>query len=129
LRQCRRARVLVRAFWELARYDALSRARGFAGIRRHMGGVRHAASPAPRCHVEAAVHAVTCATSFYWKPLLCLQRSVVTARLLRAEGVDADVVIGYRARPFFSHAWVEVDGRVVNDSPAYQTKLQPLDRF
>jgi hypothetical protein len=121
-----RGRLLGRAFWELARYDALARCGGFPRIRRRMGKARGGRRAAT---VEAAVDAVACITSFYWKPLLCLQRSVVTARLLRAEGFQADVVIGCRARPFYSHAWVEVDGRVVNDSPAYQTKLQPLDRF
>ena len=79
--------------------------------------------------VESVCEAVGCVSSFYWKPLLCLQRSIVTVRLLRANGVRADVVIGYRARPFLSHAWVEVGGRVVNDSSAYQAKLEVLDRF
>jgi hypothetical protein len=114
----------LRTFWEMARYDVLSRV---PGIRRRMKPAR---ACAPRASaVEAVCEAVGCMGSFYWKPLLCLQRSIVTARLLRAMGIQADVVIGYRANPFFSHAWVEVDGRVVNDSPAYRNKLQLLDRF
>jgi hypothetical protein len=117
----------LRTFWEMARYDVLSRVSGFPGIRRRMKPAR---ACAPRASaVEAVCEAVGCMGSFYWKPLLCLQRSIVTARLLRAMGIQADVVIGYRANPFFSHAWVEVDGRVVNDSPAYRNKLQLLDRF
>jgi hypothetical protein len=121
------ARLLLRAFWEMARYDAISKAFGFPGIRQRMtpprpGGARPAA-------VDAVCEAVGCMSSFYWKPLRCLQRSVVTARLLRVMGIQAEVVIGYRTHPFFSHAWVEVGGRVVNDSPAYQHKLQILDRF
>ena len=70
--------------------------------------------------------AVLTATCFYWKPVLCLQHAVCVARLLRARGVRAHLVIGYRAVPFFSHAWVEVDGRVVNDSPGYRSQLQVL---
>lgn len=127
-----RARLASRALWELLRYDGLSWRRGFPGVRRRMGGVRRAPrgpSAAAVDAVDAVVETVNRMTSFYWKPLLCLERSVVTARLLRAQGVPADVVIGCRLKPFSSHAWVEVDGRVVNDSPAYQTKLQPLDRF
>jgi hypothetical protein len=38
-------------------------------------------------------------------------------------------VIGYRPSPFFSHAWVEVDGRIVNDSPVYQERLFVLERL
>jgi hypothetical protein len=47
-------------------------------------------------------------------------------RLLRKHDVVARLVIGYRPVPFFSHAWVEVNGRVVNDSPAYRERLQVL---
>jgi hypothetical protein len=42
--------------------------------------------------------------------------------------VAAEMVIGYRPSPFFSHAWVEVNGSIVNDSPAYQEKLLVLER-
>lgn len=121
------ARLVWRALWEMARYDVVARIGGFGGVRRRM----RPASARPACEgtVEAVCEAVGRMSSFYWKPLLCLQRSVVTARLLRSEGIQADVVIGFRANPFFSHAWVEVGGRVINDSAAYQNKLQPLDRF
>jgi transglutaminase superfamily protein len=47
-------------------------------------------------------------------------------RLLRARGVVARLLIGYRPVPFLSHAWVEVEGRVVNDSPAYRKRLHVL---
>jgi hypothetical protein len=70
--------------------------------------------------------AVLLATCFHWKPVLCLQRSVCTVRLLRKYGVDARLAIGYRPVPFFSHAWVEVKGRVVYGSAAYQKRLQTL---
>jgi hypothetical protein len=120
-------RLRLRVLWELVRYDVVSRISGFAGVRRRMRPARESARP--RARVDAVCQAVGCMTSFYWKPLLCLQRSIVTARVLRANGIQAEVVIGYRASPFFSHAWVEVGGRVVNDSSAYQTKLQLLDRF
>ena len=75
---------------------------------------------------KAICDAVLLATCFYWKPMLCLQRSVCTARLLRRYGVAARVAIGFRPAPFFSHAWVEVDGKVVYGSAAYQQRLQML---
>lgn len=122
------ARLLLRALWEMARYDLVSKVFGFAGVRRRMGRPARR-SRAGGAHIDAVCEAVGAISAFYWKPLLCLQRSVVTARLLRSHGIEADVVIGYRADPFLSHAWVEVGGRVINDSPAYQNKLQLLDRF
>jgi hypothetical protein len=119
--------LLWRAFWEMARYDVVAKLSGFGGVRRRMRPARARADGIE--NVAAVCEAVGVMSSFYWKPLLCLQRSVVTARMLRSQGIQADVVIGFRANPFFSHAWVEVGGRVVNDSAAYQNKLQPLDRF
>ena len=120
-------RLRLRVLWELVRYDVLSKISGFAGVRRRMRPAQGSAMP--RSEVDGVCQAVGFMTSFYWKPLLCLQRSIVTAQVLRANGIQADVVVGYRAYPFFSHAWVEIGGRVVNDSSAYQTKLQLLDRF
>jgi hypothetical protein len=60
---------------------------------------------------------------------LCLQRSAATACLLKRCGIPAQMVIGAQQMPFKAHAWVEVDGRVVNDKP-YMTEIYAvLDRF
>jgi len=67
--------------------------------------------------VERVCAAVDKACAFYWKQVLCLQRSAATACLLRNYGVRAELVIGTQQLPFNSHAWVEVEGRVVNDRP------------
>jgi len=60
--------------------------------------------------------------------VLCLQRSVATTLLLRRSGVRAEMVIGAQLLPFRSHAWVEVDGAVVNDKPYMREIYQPLER-
>jgi hypothetical protein len=39
------------------------------------------------------------------------------------------VVIGFRPVPVDSHAWVEVDGKVVNDRPQYQKHFRVLERL
>jgi hypothetical protein len=122
----RYASLVARAWCELIRYDIVhvfpGRGRLELPAARTPGsrGNPHAASERAICD------AVVLATCLYFKPVLCLQRSVCAARLLRAHGVVARLVIGYRAVPFFSHAWVEVDGRVVNDSPVYQQRLRIL---
>lgn len=69
------------------------------------------------------------ACALYWKPVLCLQNAIVTAKLLRRRGFAAEVVIGCRPEPFFSHAWVELDGCVVNDSPVYREQLAAVARL
>jgi hypothetical protein len=63
------------------------------------------------------------------KRAACLQRSAVATWLLRRHGVPAELVIGYRPLPFESHAWVEVDGQVVNDLPQYKKVFKVLDRL
>jgi hypothetical protein len=125
----RRALLLSRLLRELFRYDLVMAILGFRGVRRPMP-TRHFRDSRGRPDLESAIcEAVGCVIPFYWKPVKCLQRSVVTARAMRAYGIEADVVIGYRLAPFLSHAWVEVGGRIVNDSPVFQHRLQVLERI
>src|SRR4051794_10530520 len=100
--------LLARVFLELVRYE-LAFKRG--GFRKVYASVRHTEIPQATSDpelVSSVCGAVALAACFYWKPVLCLQRAVVTTKLLRKRGVRADMVIGYRPSPFFSHAWVEV---------------------
>jgi hypothetical protein len=78
--------------------------------------------------VERICAAVDMACIWYWKEVLCLQRSAVTACLLKRYGVPAQMVIGAQQVPFRAHAWVEVDGRVVNDKPYTSEMYAVLDR-
>jgi Transglutaminase-like superfamily len=73
-------------------------------------------------------HAVDVASVFYFKPVLCLQRSAATAMFLKRRGVKAELVIGVQMLPFQSHAWVEVDEIVVNDKPYVTEIFQVLER-
>jgi Transglutaminase-like superfamily len=63
--------------------------------------------------VDRAEAAVNRAVMWYPRHAECLPRSIVLTHLLRRWGVAATMVIGIRAMPFYAHAWVEVDGRVV----------------
>ena len=122
----KRIRLVWRALYEIVRYELvlslLGSGRILSQLRRQSIKARTAGA-----ELEKAIcDAVLLATCFYWKPVLCLQRAVCTVRLLRRHGIHAHLVIGYRPSPFFSHAWVEVDGRVVYGSPAYQKRLMRL---
>lgn len=72
--------------------------------------------------------AVDRAASLYFKKAWCLQRSATTACLLRLRGVNAQLVIAARRMPFDAHAWVERDGKVLNDSPVVQNRFIVLER-
>lgn len=78
--------------------------------------------------VERICSAVDVACVWYPKRALCLQRSATTTCLLRSYGVPAQMVIGIQKLPFKAHAWVEVQGRVVNDKPYTPEMYAVLDR-
>ena len=118
--------LVIRALWQLAFYDLINALFGFEGVHKRVARRRVAARPTGPVTEALVCDAVVLAACLYFKPSLCLQRSVVTTLLLRQQGMAGRLVIGYRPAPFFSHAWVEVDGRVVNDSPAYKERLQVL---
>ena len=78
--------------------------------------------------MERICSAVDLACIWYWKEALCLQRSAATSCLLKSHGIFAQMVIGAQQLPFKAHAWVEVDGRVVNDKPYVPEMYTVLDR-
>jgi hypothetical protein len=78
--------------------------------------------------VERTCAAIDTASIWYWKQVLCLQRSAATACLLKEFGVPARMVIGAQQMPFRAHAWVEVDGCVVNDKPYMREMYAVLDQ-
>jgi Transglutaminase-like superfamily len=68
------------------------------------------------------------ACTWYSKKALCLQRSAAITCMLRSIGAPAEMVIGIHKMPFYGHAWVEVQGEVVNDHPKVQTFFHALSR-
>jgi hypothetical protein len=78
--------------------------------------------------VRRVSSAVDMACIWYWKEVLCLQRSAVTACMLKRHGVPAQLVIGVQRMPFKAHAWVEVAGSVVNDKLYTPEMYAVLDR-
>jgi transglutaminase superfamily protein len=126
MKKLRHVWLLFKALLEIARYEVIVWSRGTGPILSQLKRQSIAAKPSSHELEQRVSDAVLLATCFYWKPVLCLQRAACTVRLLRRHGIVARLVIGYRPSPFFSHAWVEVDGRVVYGSPAYQKRLTLL---
>lgn len=122
----KRVGLVFSALYELVRYEVVLFLMGSGRILSQLKRQSISAPTGGKEMEKTICDVVLLATCFYWKPVLCLQRAVCTARLLRKHGINARLVIGYRPSPFFSHAWVEVDGRVVYGSAAYQKRLIPL---
>lgn len=120
--------LLLRGWAWLLYFDCLMRFCGFeevhAVVRRERctGAERQTVTYATICH------AMDLASVLYFKPARCLQRSAATVCLLRRHGWDAEMVIGVQLLPFESHAWVEIEGRVVNDKPYITEVFQVLER-
>ena len=89
---------------------------------------KHAVHPATTQRVTSLCQAIDLACVFYFKQVLCLQRSAATVLLLRRYGWDAALVIGGQILPFESHAWVELQGAVVNDKPYVHDIYRVLER-
>lgn len=122
--------LVAQAMWELARYDLLIALFGFKRIHNGISRCpRRLRGPETGLDTAAICEAMAQAVTVYWKRVRCLQRSAATARLLRRHGIEAELVISFRAAPFFGHAWVEVHGHVVNDSQAYRGRLYALERI
>jgi len=65
-------------------------------------------------------------------PANCLQRSVVLWWFLRRRGHDGDLRIGVRRDKLTGaldfHAWLECEGRVLNDQPDVRQRYATFDR-
>jgi hypothetical protein len=121
--------VLVLQAWTALVLFDLASLRGFGLVHRLVRQCPVARRQMPDGGIDLVCRAVEEACVWYVKSAYCLQRSAVTTWLLRRRGVPATVVIGYRPVPIDSHAWVEVDGKVVNDRPQYQKFFQVLERL
>ena len=110
---------VLTAYWSSSALGFTSDATNFAALH---SAVRKAActSNTSRCTSLAELcRAVDLACIWYWKTVLCLQRSAAATCLLRRHGIPAQLVIGTQQIPFNAHAWVEVDGQVVSDKSVH----------
>lgn len=58
----------------------------------------------------------------------CMHRSLALQRVLARRGIAAELRIGLGRKPnlFPGHAWLEIDGVVVNDDPQVVSRYAPL---
>jgi hypothetical protein len=52
----------------------------------------------------------------FWGNAECLHRSLVGFKILRQMGIEVNLVVGVKKFPFSSHAWLELNDRIINDS-------------
>ena len=121
--------LFLEAYWKLLFFDFYVGRDDFQGLYSRVRGSRVAQKICSHDAARRICRAVDLACIWYWKEALCLQRSAATACLLKRYGVAAELVIGAQQKPFKAHAWVEVDGKVVNDKSYTPEMYQVLDHF
>ena len=116
--------------WILLLYlDCVMHLRTFKALHDTVRGQEVSARTGVEPSFQHLCRAMDLACALYFKRVLCLQRSAATAIAIRRSGSPADLVIGAQLLPFRSHAWVEVEGHVVNDKPYLPQIFQVLDRL
>jgi hypothetical protein len=118
----------LRALWQLLRFQYYVTRGDFSLLYRRVRDYPRKAGISSSELIDRMCEAMDIVCVCYPKRVLCLQRSAATACLLRQYGVPADLVIGIQKLPFKAHAWVEADGRVVNDKPYTREMYCVLDR-
>jgi Transglutaminase-like superfamily len=116
------------AYGMLIRFDRYLARRNFSALYDEVRNYPIRIEEPALDSVERICSSVDLACIWYWKEVLCLQRSAATTCLLRRYGVRGQMVIGTQQMPFKAHAWVEVQGRVVNDKPYTPEMYVVLDR-
>lgn len=120
--------LILRAYLQLILTDIFLAHRNFNALYRKVRDHAVADKSPSASEIEEICHAVDMACIWYWKQVLCLQRSAATACLLKSHGAKAQMIIGAQQVPFRAHAWVELDGRVVSDKPYMRDMYVVLDR-
>lgn len=120
--------LVLRAYLRLIQFDLYLAQGNFNALYEKVRRCPVRKMPVSAIAVEQICAAVDMACIWYWKEVLCLQRSAAAACLLKRSGVPAQVILGAQQMPFKAHAWVEVDGRIVNDKPYMREIYAVLDK-
>lgn len=120
--------LVLRAYLRLIQFDLYLARKNFQRLYEKVCSYPIRAVAVPIIPTERVCAAIDMACIWYWKEVLCLQRSAATACLLKRYGVPARMILGAQQVPFKAHAWVEVDGHVVNDKPYMREMYAVLDK-
>lgn len=120
--------LFCKALLLLVLYDVMPKFRSFKTMHSTVKGWKTADTPTGLDTIDRVCRAVNYACAWYPKQVLCLQRSFTTTYLLRKSGVPAEMVLGAQKLPFKAHAWVEVDGRAINERSDVQATYGVWER-
>jgi hypothetical protein len=67
--------------------------------------------------MNRTLHNILVATAFYPGRSKCLEQSVTSFVFLRRRGFPVHIRLGVQPYPFYAHAWLELNGRPLTESP------------
>lgn len=109
--------------WCLTRAHALVR----RGIKPILDTLTRLTVKKKSCDIAKLSQSLNAATLLYPRKTRCLAWSVAFLLAALPRGVaPLSLNIGVQSQPFYSHAWVEMDGAVLCDDPALPEKLVRL---
>lgn len=109
---------MLRCLVLLMTCDVALRVFGYARtlrIARRFAGSR--TQPLDDAATKQTLHNILVATAFYPGRSKCLEQAVAGFVLLRRRGVGVQIRLGVQPYPFYAHAWLELDGLPVTESP------------
>lgn len=100
---------------------------GFNRLQQWVARTPIRSQPTAHC-VRTCVVSINRVKRFSLLPGNCLSQSLALNRLLRQRGIEPALRLGVRLTGprFDAHAWVEHDGRVLNDTQDVHTRFTPL---
>ena len=105
-----------------------ARTRAWMGRRATLARSMQAGRTAPEpAWIAEAERAVATAAALFPGRAECLERSLLLHWLLRRRGVPCEMRLGVQLHPFLAHAWVELDGAVLNDVAEHVAQFTPVD--
>lgn len=111
-----------------------------ADVALHAGGLKRAvrlarrlagpaADPAASANpdlIQTTTHRLATAASLYPRRALCLEQSLSLHVLLGRRGIPTELKLGVHNLPFYAHAWVEHQGRPINEREEFVRTLAPF---
>lgn len=120
--------LLLLACWELLVLEYPLRRKDFAAVYERVRRAPIATRIKKTPEATQICRTVDVAAALYFHKVLCLQKSAAAVCLLKRHGFPGQLVVGVQQRPFAAHAWVELDGTVVNDKPYMPEIYAVLER-
>jgi len=94
--------------------------------RRMAGPAADRITPVSAELIRTTTHRLATAASLYPRRALCLEQSLSLHVLLGRRGIPTELKIGVRQLPFYAHAWVEHQGRPINEREEFVRTLAPF---